>query len=139
MSVFDKAKAQLIDHEGFKKFPYRCSEGFLSIGIGRNLHSKGLSNSEVSFLFQNDFDEVFEDLVRIFGPAFHSFSQERKIALIDMRFNLGAGGFRSFKRMISAIWAGNWPKAAKEALDSKWATQVQQTRVSKIISQLEGG
>lgn len=139
MSTFDKAKAQLIDHEGSKKHPYRCSEGYLTIGIGRNLDSKGLSSREVGFLFENDYNEVIEDLFSVLGPPFFYFSEPRMVALIDMRFNLGGAGFRSFKKMISAIWAKDWQKAAKEAKDSKWATQVQPARVEKIISQLENG
>lgn len=138
MSVFKKVKEQLIDHEGLKKFPYRCSEGRLTIGIGRNLE-KGLSDSEIHLLFENDFNEVFEDLANIFGSDFFEFSEERKIALIDMRFNLGPGGFRSFKKMISAILSEDWQKAAKEAKNSKWASQVQESRVEKVVSQLEKG
>jgi lysozyme len=58
---------------------------------------------------------------------------------VDMRFNLGAGGFRTFQRMIRAIHNGDWDRAAMEALDSAWAEQVQDSRVDKIFVQLRDG
>ena len=74
----------------------------------------------------------------MFGRAWEEFSDNRKIALIDMRFNLGPSRFRGFRRMIAAIKKGDWELAGKEAMDSKWATQVK-SRSGVIYAQLVGG
>jgi lysozyme len=89
-------------------------------------------------LLVNDIAECMTDLQNIFH-SWDDFSDARKIALLDLRFNLGAGGFRSFKRMIAAIKARNWVLAAAEALDSRWAVQVQLSRVRTIEGQLVEG
>jgi len=41
-----------------------------------------------------------------------------------MRFNLGATGFRSFRKMIKAVNESDFDKASKEMKDSNWYSQV---------------
>jgi hypothetical protein len=38
--------------------------------------------------------------------------------------------------MIAAIERGDWEDAARHALNSKWATQVQKSRVDTVIEEL---
>lgn len=136
---YDKVLGQLSEHEGVKGYPYRCSQGFMTIGIGRNLEARPLSQDEIRYLFNNDLNAVMQDMESIFGNDFAFFSQNRRLALTDMRFNLGYGGFRTFKKMIAAIKAGDWEQAANEAIDSAWATQVQPSRVNTVEAQLRNG
>jgi lysozyme len=136
--MMNELMQQLRRHEGERLKPYRCTAGKLTIGVGRNLDDKGITQSESKMLLVNDIDECMTDLQSIFR-SWDDFSDARKIALIDLRFNLGAGGFRSFKRMITAIRARNWQLAAAEALDSRWAHQVQPSRVRTIEGQLVEG
>jgi len=51
-------------------------------------------------------------------------AEARRDALINMLFNLGAGGLMTFRNMVRAIRAADWKRAAAEALDSQWAGQV---------------
>ena len=44
----------LMRHEGVKRNPYKCSAGVLTIGIGRNLESVGLSDDEIFYMLKND-------------------------------------------------------------------------------------
>ena len=132
---------QLIIHEGERLHAYRCTAGKITIGIGRNIDrngGKGITKEESKILLVNDIAECESDMQNIFGNDWSMFSEKRKIALIDLRFNLGGAGFRSFKRMIAAIKRRDWNAAADEALNSRWATQVQKSRVDTIISQLRG-
>lgn len=129
---------QLIRHEGERLKPYRCTSGKLTIGVGRNLEGKGISKAESRMLLTHDIMECTRDLMQIF-PQWEVFSESRKTALTDMRFNLGPSGFRSFRRMIAAIHLANWDQAAREALDSRWATQVQPSRVETVTRQLRDG
>ncbi len=47
-----------------------------------------------------------------------------QLALVDMRFNLGPGRFRHFKKMIAAVKDQDFGKAAAEMKDSRWYQQV---------------
>ena len=120
----DKLVAQIIEHEGLKLKPYHCPAGKLTIGVGRNLEDKGISQKEAVFLLKNDIDECIADLEGLFKEKFDSFPEQVKMVLIDMRFNLGATGFRSFRKMIKAVNESDFDKASKEMKDSNWYSQV---------------
>jgi lysozyme len=126
---------QLMEHEGFRPTVYKCSAGKLTIGFGRNLESNGITMAEARILLRNDIYTAERDCRSIF-PDWENFSKSRQWALIDMRFNLGPQGLRSFVRMISAISHGNWDLAAKEAVDSTWYHQVGR-RSRHIVEQLK--
>lgn len=120
MSIIDRIKQE----EGFRQFPYQCPAGKTSIGYGRNLEDRGISEEEALFLLQNDVREAEADLHIILSPTPPSLTLPRWEALVDMRFQLGAKGFRRFARMIEAARAGDWDTAADECMDSLYAQQV---------------
>ena len=115
-------REQLILHEGKKDKPYRCTAGKLTIGVGRNLEDKGLTDDEIMYLLDNDIAEAERDLEQF--EWYSKLKWERKRVLIDMRINLGLRGLLSFKKMIAKIESEEWEEAAYEMLDSKWAAQV---------------
>ena len=129
---------QLINHEGLRQHPYRCTAGKLSIGVGRNLDDVGITAEEAYFLLFNDIAGCKKDLQDIF-PAWATFSIGRQWALIDLRFNLGPVRFRGFNRMIAAIRTGDWSRAAAELKESLWWTQVQDARKLTLGRQLLTG
>ena len=49
-------RKQIIKDEGIELFPYMCSENKLTIGVGRNLESNGISEAEAMLLLENDID-----------------------------------------------------------------------------------
>ena len=115
-------------YEGWKSTPYRCPAGKLTIGYGFNLDSLRMPKSVGNAWLEELVLDCIEDLQRIF-PDFPDFSTHRKMALIDMRYNLGPNGFRGFKKMIAAIQGGDWTEAQLQALDSKWARDVGQRAI----------
>lgn len=119
----EKLMYRLIEEEGMKLKPYRCSAGKLTIGVGRNLEDKGLSNEEALFLLQNDIIEAVKELKKAF-LFFDSLNETRQIVLIDMCFNLGINGLKKFKKMIKALENKDFSLASKEMLSSCWAKQV---------------
>ena len=119
----EKLMYRLIKEEGMRLKPYRCSKGKLTIGVGRNLDDKGLSNEEALFLLQNDIQEAIISLKKEFS-FFQSLSMDRQIVLIDMCFNLGINRLKGFKKMIKAIEEKDYSLASKEMLSSLWAQQV---------------
>jgi len=97
-------------------------QGKPTIGVGRNLAGKGLSEGEIAYLLKNDIQEA-----RVFLKGYGWFPKLtpiRQAALIDMAFNLGTQGFSNFKQMIAALAAGNYGAAAAAMLDSKAAREL---------------
>ena len=132
-----KLKGLIKEHEGVRRFPYRCSAGKLTIGVGRNLDDVGLRSDEIEYLLENDLKECIADLKRIFSN-FEEIDEVRQAVLIDMRFNLGPGGFRSFKNFIQAVRGGYWLLAAQHMKDSKWYRQVG-IRAKRLYEMMEAG
>jgi lysozyme len=83
----------------------------------------GISLDEAHYLLENDIFKARLDLLDIF-PDLASFPEQIQHVFIDMRFNLGPGGFRSFKRLIDAARKQDWYGVAREMMDSKWYQQI---------------
>lgn len=124
-------------HEGYRKFPYKCTAGKITIGIGRNLDDVGISEAEAEILLSSDICKATLNISKIF-LGFDGFSVNRQIALIDMMFNLGKSKFLGFKKMIMAIKNNDWEEAASQAMYSKWHSQVG-NRAIEIESLLKNG
>jgi len=115
---------QLILHEGLRTTVYRCPAGYLSIGVGRNLEKKGISVEEALLLLRNDITEITSRL-EVYD-WFVSLDPIRQKVIIDMVFNLDISGFLAFRRMITALQAGDYERAAYEMANSRWYRQVGQ-------------
>tara|TARA_R100001510_G_C7584296_1_gene156177 strand:- start:10 stop:435 length:426 start_codon:yes stop_codon:yes gene_type:complete len=122
----DKLLAMLKRHEGVETHAYECSEGKVTVGVGRNIDQAGgmgLSEDEIDYLLQNDVERVVKELAAEY-PWFSDLDDVRRDAMVDISFNLGATRLRLFKRALTAMETGNYKEAATEFLDSKWAKQV---------------
>lgn len=117
-----KLVLQLKRHEGLKLSPYRDSVGVLTIGYGRNLDAVGIYPDEADFLLEHDVQRMIGQLEGL--AWFDGLSEARRLAIVNMAFNMGLAGVLGFKKMLAAIEASDWEVVAKEALESKWATQV---------------
>jgi lysozyme len=118
-----KLKDLLIQDEGYRQFPYKCTAGKLTIGIGRNIEDRGISKDEALFLLNNDIDVCLSELRNSF-TFFDALNDARKIVLINMCFNLGIPKLMQFRKMREAIEQFNFVEASKQMLDSKWAKDV---------------
>ena len=125
MLYIDKAVDMLKVHEGYEQYPYECSMGVVTIGYGRNLESRGLSEDEASYLLKCDVKIAEGELLDQYD-YYWSLSGERKAVLIDMMVNLGSTRLRKFKNMHQALEDRDYSMAAVEMLDSLWARQVGQ-------------
>ena len=123
---------QLILHEGLRLKPYRCTEGKLTIGVGRNLDDRGINKAEALYMLDTDINLVKGALGY---QWYHDMDPVRKKVIIDMVFNLGLNGFLQFQKTIKALQTGDYLTASKEMLDSKWANQVgsRAVRLSKML------
>ncbi|RJE76979.1 hypothetical protein CWB96_06370 [Pseudoalteromonas citrea] len=116
-------KAQLICHEGLLCKPYTCTAGKLTIGVGRNLEDRGITEQEAEYLLDNDIHSVLSEVANEI-PIFNNVSEVRQLVLLNMAFNLGVGGLKKFKKMLAALCVEEFNLAAQEMLNSKWAKQV---------------
>ena len=124
----DKLKALLKRHEGWRNHPYEDNTGVLSIGVGRNLDDRGLSDEEVTFLLYNDIYLSQSELMQTFD-WFEFLNEARQDAIISMHFNLGLTRLLKFKKTLAALSDGDFLTASEEMLDSKWADQVGQRAI----------
>ena len=155
---------QLILHEGLKLKTYQCPAGYWTIGVGRNLEAKSLSRGEQQYilgcdgltpqqvidllkrrgitkeealmLLAHDIQDCEQDLKQF--DWFDRLDPVRRKVVLDMRFNLGPGGFRGFKKMIAALARGDYKAAAAEMADSAWYHQVG-NRSKRLVKMMESG
>ena len=123
--------------EGVVLTLYKCSAGKNTIGVGRNIDDRGITEDESDYLLSNDIDLCVEELTLAF-PWFHSLSDARQRVLVNMCFNLGLSRLMGFKKFLTAVEAGEWETAGVEMLDSKWAEQVRPRRTRLRDLLLEG-
>lgn len=112
----------LVRDEANKQFPYLDSVGKWTVGVGRNLTDKGLSQDEILLMLSNDMNEVSNEMAHF--SWFTALDDARQLVIANMAFNLGTTRLLKFKKMIQAIREGNFDHASAEMLDSKWALQV---------------
>ena len=136
MSFEKELLDQIKEHEGLKLFLYKCPAGKLTIGYGHNLQDNGLSKSACEYILYDDIDEAKRNLRTIFGNEFfENLKDSKKIALIDMMFNLGMVKFLTFKRFIFAVETQNWENASYEIIHSR-AYEQNKKRYKKLSEQI---
>ena len=129
------AAALIKEHEGVRSHPYIDSVGKVTIGVGRNLTDRGLTVEEVNHLFETDM-RLAADILDIWLVDWTALSMHQQAALLSMAYNLGGPRLSQFVKMRSALLAGDFAKAAAEALNSQWAGQVGR-RADEIASLLQ--
>ena len=153
---------QLRVDEGCILHVYKDSLGLDTIGIGRCLETKGLTNAECDYLnlgvyskqevidalkergiSQEEADQLLSNDIDFFTEElFNALSWLKdepemvKIILINMAFNLGVNGLLQFHTTLGLIEAGNYTEAAKQMLNSKWAVQTgdRAIRLSNLLA-----
>jgi len=149
---------KLVAHEGLRLEVYQDTLGIDTIGIGRNLEDRGITEQELAdldiptiehvyeygiteadavYLATNDVQIVEEELLRA-HPCVDSLDSVRQLILMDMAFNMGVPRLCKFKNMWAAIHENDFITAAKEMLDSRWANQVK-SRSTKLAHAMHHG
>ena len=128
---------QLKNDEGVRAHLYKDSVGVWTIGVGRNLQSTGLRQSEINYLLTNDIQTAMQDCQAVCSN-FESLTENRQRALANMAFNLGRTRLGKFRKALAAIEAEDWSGAASEMLNSRWAKQVG-SRAVRLAEMMERG
>ena len=116
---------QLITHEGLELKPYQCTADKLTIGVGRNIEDRGITEDEARYLLKNDI-KIVEDELLSKKPMVAELDAVRQRVLVDMGFNLGIPTLLKFQNMWLAIEQEDFIQASIEMMDSRWARQVGQ-------------
>jgi lysozyme len=131
-----RVAAQLLVDEGLKLKPYRCTAGKLTIGVGRNLDDRGISEAEAMVLLQNDIEDFWSKLTQAL-PWLENAPEPVQEALLNMGFNIGIKGLLGFTQTLSLIQAGSYAAAAMAMLQSRWAGQVG-ARAERLAAMVRG-
>ena len=135
-----KYKQMTKDFEGLRLKPYKCSANKLTIGYGRNLEDVGISRAEADMMFERDFAQAEAEarqLCRTYKVNYEDLIEQRFYVLTDMMFNLGYNRLSKFKKLLYALKNSLYDDAAKEMLDSTWATQVG-NRATQLAALMRG-
>jgi lysozyme len=151
--------------EGLRLKAYKCSKGYLTVGIGRNLDSVGLNDSEcfeifgdsisdariiaafktgylitedqARMLFANDVSEAEEGCYKIIDMG--ALNDARKAVFISMAFQMGVAGLSDFTNTIAAANNADFELCADEMLDSKWFRNDTPGRAQEMSDQMRSG
>ena len=123
-ALMNRIKAQLVRHEGLKLKPYRCTACKLTIGSGRNLDDRGISQKEAYAMLERDIQDCEQWLIDKIPEIYNNLDEVRQSVLLNMCFNLGIKELLEFKNTLHFIASGDWERAANGMLASKWAKQV---------------
>ncbi len=123
--------------EGFRNHPYLDTKGKWTIGWGRNLTDVGISEDEAVLMLRNDVEKAVFG-ARTLVANWSELAEARQAVLVDMVFNLGYQGAANFKRMLSAVSAGDYGRAAAEMKLSQWYAQVGD-RAVRLVRMMESG
>jgi len=133
----DSLEDQLIDHEGLELKPYHCTADKLTIGVGRNIQDRGITEDEARYLLKNDI-KIVEDELLTRQPVVAGLDSVRQRVLVDMGFNLGLPILMKFQNMWAAIEEEDYHEAARQMMDSRWASQVGR-RAERLAQAMSSG
>jgi lysozyme len=141
-------REMLIQHEGYRAKPYKCTAGYWTVGVGHNLEAKPikgrtvqslaimpLTHQQYMELLDKDIKDAEKDARRLV-PNLDKLQPHQKAVIVDMAFNLGGTRFATFKRFLAAVNAGDWATAVKEMQNSKWYRQVG-NRSRNLVAMIE--
>jgi len=138
------ARSLISRHEGKRDCVYTDTKGHPTIGIGYNLDNPGarkaiaavgadydsirsgktcLTNSQVMELFEPSYNSAVSGAKRAVS-SYSSLCCGVQNVMTDMDYNLGDGGFASFRTFISLINQGRWGDAAADGRGTAWCGQV---------------
>lgn len=121
--------AMIKSEEGWRSHPYDCGTGRpvraqvgkVTIGYGFNIQERGIPpNIAEAWLRQNVIESIGEAASL---AVFEGLSHVRKMALVDMVYQMGLPTVTQFKRMLRALSEGRFGDAAKEIEQSAYAVQ----------------
>ena len=134
----EKLKQTLIIDEGLKLKLYLDHLGIESIGVGRNLRDRGISEETAMQMLDEDIEIVQHELSQNL-PFYDEMPEAVQLALCNLCFNMGISRLLQFKKTLQHLKNKEFGKASDELLDSRYATQLpnRSKRVADLIRSAE--
>ena len=140
----ERLREEIIADEGCVLEVYKDHLGYYTVGVGHlilpsdeewetSVGTKITQTRADELLFQ-DFNNVLKECEDNL-TASPEVSEEVRLILANMAFNLGLPRLKKFKKMLKAIDEKDYVKASEEGLDSKWAKQVY-NRAHRLMDRL---
>lgn len=117
----------LIRHEGVRNKRYKCPAGKWTIGVGHSGRHVPKSNTtvwkseKIIEVALEDIKTARQDAGAFLGLAYEELSDSRKIALLNLAFNLGRMTLFSFSKFRTALLNKDYRKASVELIDSLYS------------------
>jgi len=124
-------------HEGYSDTVYLDTKGVPTGGYGHAfLAGSPIPREVADILFWHDTKSARDDFEKLhldhLNPA-------RRDVVIMLLFNLGLTKLRRFTKFLAALREENYPLAADELLDSKWAADVKIHRATELANAMRTG
>jgi lysozyme len=157
MNPEDRARLRdsVAGHEGLRLSPYLDTVNKLTIGVGRCLESKPLTGEEMRKLYDagdiklsltsrgalslldDDIADAATAAARL--PCdFSALDGVRQSVLIEMVYQLGEGGVKSFAKMLDAVKRRSFTEAAADMRLSAWYRQTN-SRAETLAIRMDHG
>lgn len=141
-SIFQTRALTILDqYEGNKLYAYPDTKGYLTIGRGRCIDRRvggGISEDESLYLAQNDIQKLTAELHQYSWYA----KQDpiRRLALWELRFNLGAAGLLHWVHFLAAMDKQDYAEATNQIrTNAIWVAEVKDLRALAIENMIATG
>jgi len=115
---------QIVIDEGYRACPYKDSRGLWTVGFGHLItdgdYKTCMDPHEAISLLRHDYTKSVRHVSRMYPWA----SEEPKLILINMDYNMGPNRLAKFTNTLKYLEEENYDLAAGEILDSRYASQV---------------
>ena len=156
VDIFD----MLAFDEGLKLTIYKDTRGYWTVGIGHlltkvNDKAKAISildtlvgrktngvitEKEARAIFKADVEDAIRQIhaSTILSPIYDKVSETRKLAIINMVFQLGIKGAEGFKNSLTLVSNSYYTQAATNMCKSRWYSQTP-NRAERVIKVFQSG
>ena len=133
---------QIKEDEGFRLCVYADSKGLPTVGYGHLVLPEDalcigdhITVGQADSYFNQDIHTAKYDAMNLLSN-YRSQPPEVKSIITNMAYNLGRTRLRRFKKMLAALENNDYPTAADEMLDSKWAREDVPNRANRLINRM---
>lgn len=119
----EAVRKRLIEEEGLRLFPYTCTANKITLGVGRNIEDRGISDITAMQMLDEDIDLCVHELEKNISWWDEAPAGIQEV-LIDLCFNMGISRLMLFSKTLQHLSHGEMDKAADELLNSRYATMV---------------
>ncbi len=98
-ALMNRIKAQLVRHEGLRLKPYRCTAGKLTIGIGRNLDDRGISQKEAYAMLERDIQDCEQYMIDEIPEVYNKLDEVRQSVLLNMCISIPQSRFATLRAL----------------------------------------